>query len=137
WIHAQGALGPVIFVAIYIVAGLAFVPASALTLAAGAIFGVGLGLLLASLSSTTVVFLAFLIARHVAHERFEKLARKQRRFGAISQAISAGGWKMVLLLRLSPILPFNLLNYLFGLTRVKLGPYVLASWIGMLPGTFV
>src|SRR5437667_11929814 len=80
WIDGMGALGPVIFVAIYIVAGLAFVPASALTLAAGAIFGVGLGLLLASLSSTTVVFLAFLIARHVAHERFEKLARKHRQF---------------------------------------------------------
>src|SRR5437773_12436834 len=70
WIEGQGALGPVIFVAIYIVAGLAFVPASALTLAAGAIFGVGLGLVLASLASTTVAFLAFLLARRVAPDRF-------------------------------------------------------------------
>jgi len=75
WIDGKGALGPVLFVAIYIVAGLAFVPASALTLAAGALFGVGFGLLLVSLSSTTVAVLAFLIARHAAHERFEKLAK--------------------------------------------------------------
>lgn len=137
WIEARGALGPILFVAIYIIAGLLFVPASALTLAAGAVFGVGLGLGLVSFAATAVATLAFLIARHVAHYRFEKLARKQKKFGAISRAISAGGWKMILLLRLSPVVPFNLLNYLLGLTRVELGPYVLASWIGMLPGTFL
>lgn len=65
------------------------------------------------------------------------MAQSNRHFAAIDQAIAEGGWKIVALLRLSPAIPFNLQNYLYGLTPVAFWPYVLASWIAMLPGTFM
>lgn len=137
WIESLGAFGPILFAFVYVVASLLFVPASALTLAAGAVFGLGWGLLLVSFASTVTAACAFLIARHIAREKLERWARKHDRFAALDRAIGEGNWKIVVLLRLSPIIPFNLSNYLFGLTKLDFWPYVLASWIGMLPGTFV
>lgn len=137
WIEGAGAWGPVLYFVTYVLLCLVFVPAWPLTLAAGALFGLGWGMLLASLSATTVATLAFLIARTVAHARFERMAKSYPRFEAIRKGIGEDGWKMVLLVRLSPIVPFNLANYLFGLTRVDLWPYVASSWIGMLPGAFL
>jgi uncharacterized membrane protein YdjX (TVP38/TMEM64 family) len=137
WIESLGAFGPVLFALVYVVASLLFVPASALTLAAGAVFGLGWGLLLVSFASTVTAACAFLIARHLAREKLERWARDNERFAALDRAIGAGNWKIVVLLRLSPIVPFNLSNYLFGLTKLEFWPYVLASWIGMIPGTFV
>ena len=67
----------------------------------------------------------------------EGLAQKFPRFAAIDAAVGRDGFRVVLLLRLSPLLPFAISNYLYGLTSVRLGPYVLASWLGMLPGTFL
>ncbi len=132
-----GPFGAISFAAIYVVAALLMVPGAALTLAAGALFGLVTGTLLVSAASTLVAALAFLIAGRVARERIERMARAYPRFDAIDRAIETGGWKVVLLLRLSPIVPFGLANYLFGLTRVPFWPYVLASWVGMLPGTLL
>jgi uncharacterized membrane protein YdjX (TVP38/TMEM64 family) len=132
-----GWLGLVAYGAAYVLAALAFVPGSALTLGAGAIFGPFRGLAVVSLASTASAAVAFLIARHLARHRVESLARSYPRFRAIDAAIAEGGWKVVALLRLSPAMPFSAGNYLFGLTGVGYWPYVLASWVAMLPGTFL
>lgn len=136
-IEALGPWGPIVFGVLYIIAGLLFVPGAALTLAAGALFGLGLGTVTVSITSTITAALAFLIARYLARSRVQDMAARNRTFGAIDKAIEQGGWKIVALLRLSPAVPFSLGNYLYGLTPVRFWPYVLASWIAMLPGTFL
>ena len=137
WVRAHGILGAAVYVAAYVVAVLLFVPGSVLTLGAGAIFGVLWGTVLVSLASTTAAALAFLIARHLARASVERWARGDRRFAALDQAIKDGGWRIVALLRLSPVVPFSLSNYLYGVTPVPFAPYVLASWVAMLPATIV
>jgi len=137
WIEGMGPSGPVVYGAIYAVAVVALVPGSLLTLAAGAAFGLAVGLLVSSLSSVAGASVAFLIARHAARKRVERLARDHPRFDAVDRAIRDGGWKIVAMLRLSPAVPFNLQNYLYGLTPIGFGAYVLASGLAMLPGTFL
>ena len=112
-----------------------FIPGSILTLGAGAIYGVVVGSVLVSVSSTLGATAAFLIGRFFARNWVAKTVEGNSKFGAIDDAVADGGWKMVGLIRLSPMFPFNLLNYAFGLTKVTLRDYVLASWLGMLPGT--
>jgi uncharacterized membrane protein YdjX (TVP38/TMEM64 family) len=135
--RAMGGLGLVAYGVAYMLAALAFVPGSALTLGAGALFGPWRGLAVVSLASTASSALAFLIARHFARHRVESLARSYPRFRTVDRAIAEGGWKVVALLRLSPAMPFSAGNYLFGLTAVGFWPFVLASWVSMLPGTFL
>lgn len=137
WIGSLGWWGPVVLVLLYIVATVLFVPGTILTLAAGAIFGLVVGTIVVSIGSTVGAALAFLISRYVARDKVAELAKDNRRFAAIDRAIEEGGWKIVGLLRLSPALPFNLQNYLYGLTPIRFWPYVLTSWLAMLPGTFL
>jgi uncharacterized membrane protein YdjX (TVP38/TMEM64 family) len=132
-----GFWGPLALGAAYVVAALAFFPGSALTLTAGAVFGLVWGTVTVSLASTTAAALAFLIARYVARDKVARQARKFPRFQAIDRAIGEGGGKIIAMLRLSPAVPFSLGNYLFGLTAIRFWPYVLASWLFMLPGTFM
>ncbi|MBI5863089.1 MAG: VTT domain-containing protein [Planctomycetes bacterium] len=132
-----GVLGPAVFAGAYIVAGLLFVPGSALTLASGALFGLIWGTAIVSIASTINAALAFLIARYIAREKVRRAAERNRSFAAIDQAIGKGGWRIVAMLRLSPAVPFSLGNYLYGLTSIRFWPYVLASWLCMLPGTFM
>ena len=136
WVDGLGAWGPIVFVFGYVAATLAFVPGSLLTLAAGAIFGLLKGTFYAFFAATLGATLAFLVARHGAREAIEKRIAGDSRFAAIDRAVGAEGRKIVLLLRLSPVFPFNLLNYALGLTRVRLSDYFVAS-IGMLPGTLL
>lgn len=133
----MGAWGIVIFIVVYVIATILLVPGSALTVGAGFVFGLGWGLLAVSLGSTTGAALAFLITRFVAREKIASMARNNENFRRIDAAIGEQGAKLVFLLRLSPLIPFNLSNYFYGLTSVKFWPYVLASWIGMLPGTLL
>lgn len=137
WIEGLGVLGPVVFGAIYVVATVLLLPASAFTIAAGIIFGLLWGTITVSISATTAAAVAFLIARYAARDRVAAMARKNPRFDAIDAAIGEGGWKIVALLRLSPAVPFNLQNYLYGLTAIRFWPCVLTSWVAMLPGTFM
>ena len=134
WVEAQGALAPVVFILGYAVATLAFIPGSALTLAAGAIFGVVKGTIYTLLGATLGASAAFLVARYVARGAIERRISGNPRFAAIDRAVGREGFKIVALLRLSPVLPFNLLNYTLGLTRVRFLHYLAAS-IAMLPGT--
>jgi uncharacterized membrane protein YdjX (TVP38/TMEM64 family) len=130
-----GPWGPVIFIAIYVVATVLFIPGSVLTLGAGAVFGIVWGLVWVSAGSTLGATAAFLVGRYLARGAIARKIEGNARFAAIDQAVGNEGWKIVGLTRLSPIFPFTLLNYAFGITRVKLSHYVLASWIGMMPGT--
>ena len=135
WIGKLGPWGPVIFIALYVVATVLFIPGSVLTLGAGAVFGVVLGSVCVSISATLGATAAFLVGRYLARDAIARKIEKNETFTTIDRAVADEGWKIVFLTRLSPVFPFTLLNYAFGLTRVKLSHYVLASWIGMIPGT--
>lgn len=135
WVQNQGVAGVALFIAVYILATVLFIPGSILTLGAGAVFGVVLGTLWVSIGSTLGAFAAFLIGRYVARDWIATKTAGNRRFRAIDEAVGREGWKIVFLTRNSPVFPFNLSNYAYGLTAVPAGRYLLASWIGMLPGT--
>jgi len=135
WIGRLGGWGPVIFIGLYVVATVLFIPGSVLTLGAGAVFGVALGSVCVSISATLGATAAFLVGRYLARDVIARKIEKNEKFATIDRAVADEGWKIVLLTRLSPVFPFTLLNYAFGLTRVKLSHYVLASWLGMIPGT--
>lgn len=137
WVAQQGVWAPVVFGAVYVAATVLFLPGSVLTLAAGVAFGVVQGTIIVSVASTTGAALSFLISRYVLRDWVTQRLATNARFTAIDRAIGREGAKIVLLLRLSPVVPFNALNYLLGLTAVRFWPAVLASWIGMLPATLL
>jgi uncharacterized membrane protein YdjX (TVP38/TMEM64 family) len=90
-----------------------------------------------SVAYTTAAALAFLISRHVARDRVRRKVEVSPKLAAVDEAIGEQGWKIGALLRLSPAVPFSLQNYLYGVTGVRFWPAVLASWVAMLPGTFM
>ena len=135
WISDLGPWGPVFFILLYIFATVLFIPGLIPTMAAGVLFGVPQGTVLVSISSISGATMAFLIGRYLARDWVAGKIRGNQKFEAIDVAVAQEGWKIVGLTRLSPVFPFNLLNYAFGLTQVSLKDYVLASWVGMLPGT--
>ncbi len=136
WVEGLGALGPVAFILGYVAATVAFIPGSVLTLAAGAIFGLGPGVVYVMIGATTGASLAFLLARSAAREAIAQRVAGNPQFAAIDRAVGREGFKIVVLLRLSPVFPFNMLNYGLGLTNVRFADYVAAS-IGMLPGSLL
>jgi uncharacterized membrane protein YdjX (TVP38/TMEM64 family) len=136
WVEGLGALGPVAFILGYMATTIAFIPGSVMTLAAGAIFGLGPGVVYVMIGATAGASLAFLLARSVAREAIAQRVAGNPRFAAIDRAVGREGFKIVLLLRLSPVFPYNMLNYGLGLTNVRFVDYVLAS-IGMLPGSLL
>jgi len=132
-----GGLGLGLFVVLYAVSAVFLVPASVLTLGAGAAFGLGYGMLAVSLGSTLGAAFAFLVGRYLAREKVRAKFGGGEKFNAVDRAVAAKDWKIVALFRLSPVFPNVALNYLLGLTGVKFWHYLLASWIGMLPGTLL
>jgi uncharacterized membrane protein YdjX (TVP38/TMEM64 family) len=136
-VQGVGPAGMVLYGAVSVAAVLLFVPGIVLTLGAGFLFGLGWGVVVVSIASTIAAALAFLIARYLARGAVERLARKNPKFSAIDHAIGKEGWKIVALLRLSPLVPFSLSNYLYGLTSVRFVPYLATSWAAMLPATLV
>jgi uncharacterized membrane protein YdjX (TVP38/TMEM64 family) len=133
-VRAAGPLAPLLFIAVYAVAVVGLAPGSVLTLAAGALFGLVRGTLYAFIGATLGATLAFVVARRVARPFFERRFGSDPRLAAVDRAIASEGRKVVLLLRLSPVIPFNVLNYVLGLTRVRPADYVL-GFVGMLPAT--
>jgi uncharacterized membrane protein YdjX (TVP38/TMEM64 family) len=136
WLEGLGSWAPVVFVIGYAVATVAFVPGALLTLAAGALFGLVRGTATVLVGATLGALLAFLVSRYVARSAIQKRLQSRFRFAAVDRAVARQGFKIVFLLRLSPLFPFNLLNYALGLTRVRFLDYAAAS-IGMLPATFL
>src|SRR5438105_14043827 len=137
WVGQMGVTGIFIFIGVYVVATVLLAPGAILTIGAGFAFGLWKGFLAVSAGSTLGAVLAFLVARFIARQKIEAMAKENEKFQRIDRAIGEQGAKLVFLLRLSPVIPFNLSNYFYGLTGMKFWPYVLASWIGMMPGTFL
>lgn len=136
FLEGYGPAGYALFVLAYAGLEVLAIPALPLTMSAGLLFGTLYGTIVVSIAGTLAATASFLIARYFARDRIMKLAQNNKKFLAIDKAIGADGFRVVTLLRLSPLLPFSLGNYLYGLTSVQLGPYVLGSWLGMLPGTW-
>ncbi len=132
WVDGAGAAGPLLFMLLYALAAVLFLPGSVLTLAGGALFGPLWGTLWNLTGATLGAALAFLIARHLGADWVAR--RAGPRLQSLNDGVSAEGWRFVAFVRLVPLFPFNLLNYALGLTRIPFLAYVLASWVFMLPG---
>ncbi|MEM7234591.1 MAG: TVP38/TMEM64 family protein [Planctomycetota bacterium] len=135
-IDRLGPAGPIAFIIGYALATVAFLPGSVLTLGAGAVFGLADGVVYVFIGASLGAALSFLVARYLARSSIEKKIEGNVKFAAIDRAVGTQGLKIVSLLRLSPIFPFNLLNYSLGLTKVGFLHYNIAS-LAMLPGTFL
>lgn len=136
WIEQLGPWGPIAFILIYSIATVLFIPGSLLTLGGGVIFGVFWGSIYVFIAATTGATFAFLIGRYLTRDWIAKKIADNSKFQAIDNAVAKEGFKIVLLTRLSPVFPFTLLNYAFGITKVSLTDYILGA-IGMIPGTIM
>jgi uncharacterized membrane protein YdjX (TVP38/TMEM64 family) len=135
-INDLGSIGAIVYIALYIVATIAFLPGSIITLGGGAVYGVVLGSLYVFIGACLGATAAFLIGRYLARDWvFKKIAGNEK-FRKIDEAVGKEGFKIVALTRLSPVFPFNLLNYAFGVTGVSLRDYIL-GFVGMIPGTIM
>lgn len=135
WVAGLGFAGYVLYALVYAICVVLFIPASILTLGAGATFGVVKGTIVVVIGATLGATLAFIVARTIARKRVEAMAAKDRRFRALDRAISTEGAKIVLLVRLAVVFPFTYTNYVFGLTGVRVGPYAIATLVGIIPGS--
>lgn len=141
WLLAKvrrwGPLGLLAYVGLYLLAAVLGVPGSLLTLGAGFAWGVGWGTVAASTGATLGAAAAFLVGRYLLRPEVERRLHRQPRFRALDQAVAQHGFRLVLLTRLSPLFPYNLLNYAFSITQVSFRAYFWASWLGMLPGALL
>jgi uncharacterized membrane protein YdjX (TVP38/TMEM64 family) len=135
WVSGLGFAGYVLYALVYAVCVVLFIPASILTLGAGATFGVIKGTIVVVIGATLGATLAFIVARTIARKRIEAMAAKDKRFRALDRAISSEGAKIVLLVRLAVVFPFTYSNYVFGLTGLRVLPYALATLVGIIPGS--
>lgn len=136
WIDALGAIAPIVFIVLYVIVTVAFIPASVVTLGAGVVFGVVKGSFLVFVAAMLGATAAFVIGRYAARDWVGNKIASNEKFKAIDEAIAREGGKIIFLIRLSPAFPFNLLNYALGLTKVSLRDYV-AGTTGILPGTIM
>jgi uncharacterized membrane protein YdjX (TVP38/TMEM64 family) len=136
WLLAFGPVGIGFFALFFILATVILAPDWPLSVLAGLVYGFW-GVPVVVAAATIAASLAFLAARYLARERVRRLIDTRPRFAAIDRAVAAEGWKVVLLLRLSPLVPFNLQNYLFGVTGIPFGHYVPATMIGIAPATAI
>ena len=130
----KGYLG---FILIYIVSTIMMLPGSPLTFTAGALFGFWKGLVIVSIGSTIGAGCAFLVSRYLARNFVKRKFLNNERFKSIDSGINEEGFKIVILARLSPVIPFFLLNYALGITKIRFSHFLTVSWIGMIPGTMV
>jgi uncharacterized membrane protein YdjX (TVP38/TMEM64 family) len=135
YVRGLGALGYVVYVVVYAICVVAFIPASILTLGAGAIFGFVGGTIVVVIGATIGATLAFLLARTVMRKRIEEMTHSNAKFRALDRAIASEGMKIVFLVRLAVVFPFTYINYAFGLTAIPLWRYVLATFLGIIPAT--
>ncbi len=135
WMQSRGSIGIILFMILYILMTICLLPGSLLTMAAGLVFGFPIGFISVSIAATVGATAAFFLGRYVARSWVQAKIASSSKFNAIDRAIEKEGWIIVGLLRLSPIVPFNISNYFFGITRIPAVAYILVSWLCMLPGT--
>ena len=136
WVEAGGPIRMVGFGAAYVVLALLFVPGAALTMVAGAVLGVGWGIVVVAIATSVADAAAFLLGRYVARGAALRLMDRYPRFRIVDRTISRGGWRIVALIRLNPTIPYSASNYLFGVTGVSFFPFLISSGIFTLPGAF-
>ena len=137
WIDGFGVAAPLVFVAIYAVATVAFLPGTPLSLLAGLVFGPVFGTLWAVIGATIGATLAFLTGRYAARGLVEGWTANNERVRRLDEGVERHGWRMLLVTRLVPVFPFNLQNYAYGITRIDLGTYVLLTAVCIIPGAAV
>ncbi len=137
WVASFGAIAPLVYIGLYLVSTVFFLPGTPVTVLAGFVFGPLWGVFYASIASIISVSAAFLIARYVARDLVESWVKDNAQFRKIDEQVEEQGWRIVMLTRLVPIFPFNLQNYAYGLTSIRFATYVLVSAVFMLPGTAV
>jgi uncharacterized membrane protein YdjX (TVP38/TMEM64 family) len=137
WLAKAGPIGWLVFFAIYVIAAVLLIPGSVLTLGAGFAFGLVAGVGIVFVSATAGAGAAFLVSRYLARDAVQKKFGTSPRFAAVDRAVALEGWKIVFMLRLSPVFPYNALNYLLGLTGISFWRYLAASAVGMVPGTLL
>ena len=137
WVASFGKIAPLIYIGLYLVSTVFFLPGSPVTVLAGFVFGPLWGVFYASVASIISVSVAFLIARYVARDLVEGWVKDNAQFRKIDEQVEEQGWRILMFTRLVPIFPFNLQNYAYGLTSIRFSTYVLVSAIFMLPGTAV
>lgn len=137
WTSGIGAWGGAVVLGLYVVAALLLLPGSVLTISSGFLFGVVWGGLVATVGTTLGATAAFLTGRTAARRLVERWLAHHPKFRQLNAAVIDNGFRMVLLTQLSPLFPFNILNYAYGVTSVRIAPFVLATWLGMLPGTLL
>jgi uncharacterized membrane protein YdjX (TVP38/TMEM64 family) len=136
YVKGLGAVGWIVYALVYALCCVLFVPASLLTLGAGVIFGLVEGTIVVVVGATAGAVASFLLARTVMRSKVETMTAGNPKFRALDKAIGREGAKIVFLIRLSPLFPFTYINYGFGLTGVRTLPYALATFVGIIPGTF-
>ncbi|NBG87831.1 TVP38/TMEM64 family protein [Isachenkonia alkalipeptolytica] len=134
WVSQYGMMGPVVFIIIYILACIVFLPGLPVTIVGALAFGAVRGAVFSSIGSILGATAAFLIARYAARDMVEKWIEGNRQFEKIDKGVQKNGWRMLMITRMVPLFPFNLQNFAYGLTKIKLRTYILVSWICMLPG---
>lgn len=132
WVKNSGNAGPIVFMLIYIIGTVFFLPGAVLTLAGGALFGPIFGTFYNLTAATIGAMISFIAARYLAHDWVEK--KTGGRMKQLKQGVEGEGWKFVAFVRLVPLFPFNVLNYALGLTKIKFSHYSIATYIFMLPG---
>ena len=137
WVASFGTIAPLVYIGLYLVSTVFFLPGTPITVLAGFVFGPLWGVFYASIASIISVSVAFLIARYMARDLVENWVKDNAQFRKIDKQVEEQGWRIVMLTRLVPIFPFNLQNYAYGLTSIRFSTYVLVSAIFMLPGTAV
>ena len=135
WVDHAGPAGYVVYAAVYILCCVLIVPALALTIGAGALFGFAEGTVLVVFSATIGASVAFLLARTVLRHRVERMTANNKKFRALDRAITRESTKIMWLVRLSGFPPFTWVNYAFGLTGIRLGPFIVTTFFGIIPGT--
>jgi uncharacterized membrane protein YdjX (TVP38/TMEM64 family) len=137
YVKSLGGAGPIAVALVYVVTTMLFIPGSALTIGSGTLFGLQTGFIVVLIGANLGALCAFLLARTLLREKVAKWAEGNAKFRSLDRAVGKQGFKMVFLSRLSPVFPFNLLNYLLGLTAIPTRAYILANLLGMLPGIFL
>ncbi len=137
WIDSFGVVAPVVFIVIYVVATVAFLPGTPLSLLSGLVFGPVWGTLWAVIGATLGATLAFLIGRYAARGLVESWTANNERVRKLDEGVEKHGWRMLVITRLVPLFPFNLQNYAYGLTRIGVGSYVFLTGICIVPGVIV
>lgn len=135
YVRELGPIGYIVYAIVYAVCVAVAIPASILTVGAGAIFGFVPGTIVVLFGATIGATLAFLLARTVLRKRVEAMTTGNPKFAALDRAIAEKGARIVLLVRLAVVFPFTYVNYAFGLTAIRLVPYVVATFIGIIPAT--